>query len=171
MKNVNNFFPVDFAIPVNNPQTNYYKPITGENSVRILDRPVFGWEWWIDKKPQRFPYNEKPVAPVDADQPKFLMKLKIWDYADSTIKIWEVTSITIQRAIQNLSDNKNWGDPREFDLTIKKSGSGLDTKYSILPNPKAPLSSKIQELSKTSTINLNDFYNTKKKSNGSEFEM
>lgn len=30
-----------------------------------------------------------------------------------------------------------WGDPKTFDVTVKRSGEGLETKYGVVPSPKS----------------------------------
>lgn len=41
--------------------------------------------------------------------------------------------------IFDLTENEDWGDPEQYSITIKRTGSGLDTEYSIQPSPKKPL--------------------------------
>jgi hypothetical protein len=41
--------------------------------------------------------------------------------------------------IFDLVENEDWGDPIEYDITIKRTGTGLDTEYSIAPSPKKEL--------------------------------
>lgn len=41
--------------------------------------------------------------------------------------------------IYDLVENEDWGDPGEYDITIKRTGTGLETEYSLAPSPKKPL--------------------------------
>ncbi len=36
-------------------------------------------------------------------------------------------------------NDKDWGDPRFYDIKIIRTGDGLETKYSVSPKPKKEL--------------------------------
>lgn len=38
-----------------------------------------------------------------------------------------------------LSENEDWGDPEDYDITMKRTGIELETKYSFAPSPKKEL--------------------------------
>lgn len=46
-----------------------------------------------------------------------------------------------------------WGDPQEFDVTIKRSGEGLETKYGVVPSPKSVDLTK-EELAEVKAVDL-----------------
>lgn len=39
----------------------------------------------------------------------------------------------------NLINDADWGDPREYDLKITRTGDALETKYTVSPKPKKDL--------------------------------
>jgi hypothetical protein len=39
----------------------------------------------------------------------------------------------------NLINDADWGDPREYDLKITRTGESLETKYTVSPKPKKEL--------------------------------
>lgn len=54
--------------------------------------------------------------------------------------------IRMFKDIATLATNPNWGDPTKYDITIKRTGVELSTKYSITPIPNMePLSSEAIE--------------------------
>ena len=40
--------------------------------------------------------------------------------------------------------NADWGDPRDYDITITKTGQKLDTEYTVMPSPKKELAIEAQ---------------------------
>jgi hypothetical protein len=38
-----------------------------------------------------------------------------------------------------LANNEDWGDPHEYDITVSRTGSGLETKYQVHPSPHRQL--------------------------------
>ena len=69
---------------------------------------------------------------------------------EARLQIFEMTQASIQGPIQDLVANEDWGDPREYDITITKTGQKLDTEYSVMPSPRkdAPAEA-VAALSKT----------------------
>ena len=64
----------------------------------------------------------------------------VFDFASETLKIWEITQGTIIDAIHALNSDEEWGDMSDlktgYGLKVTKTGSGLDTKYAVLPGQK-----------------------------------
>ena len=57
------------------------------------------------------------------------------------VQVLEVTQVQIQGGIKALVDSKHWGDPKAYDITINRSGSGFDTEYivnGVSPKPLDP---------------------------------
>jgi len=47
---------------------------------------------------------------------------------------------TIFNAIKAFVLSEDWGDPETYDIIIKRVGTGLDTKYAVMPAAKVPMS-------------------------------
>lgn len=159
------FLPDDYQAPERNEGGAYFKPKKGDNRVRILSSAIFGYQYWNDQnKPVRS--KKHPGSPVDRrinDQGKpeaikFFWACVIWNYELQAVAIWEFTQGSIQRAIENLNDSEEWGDPREYDLTIKRSGEGLDTEYAVIPSPPKPLTDAVKQVYTAANIDLTALY-------------
>ena len=155
-------FPTGYEQPKSN--SHYFKPLDGNNLVRILSKPIMGWLDWKDtedgkKSPVRTPYGDPKPQPLKSDKPvKHFWAFIIWDYTDKTIKIWEITQSTIQDAIYTLDCDSDWGEPTEYDLSINRSGKDLDTKYNTLPKPKQPLNADIVHEVKEGLPDMNELF-------------
>lgn len=145
------FLPQDYQKPVT--QSNYMKLQTGDNKIRILGSAIVGYIDWDNKKPVRT--KTRPTEFFDNEKPpKHFWAFPVWDYATKSVKILEVTQTTIQGAIYELSHDENWGDPKEYDITIKKTGEKMETEYSVVPIPPKPLHAEIARLFAEAKINL-----------------
>ncbi len=138
----------------------FFKLTAGENKLRILSNPEFGYEYWLNKKPYRFAHANKPIPPAGADPLKPLWVFKVYDCKTNTVNLWELSKPSIQKALQSLIESESWGDPTGYPISITVTGSGMDTRYAVLPLPKEPLSSEIQKLSDESTIDLSNIFNS-----------
>lgn len=152
------FLPEGYEAPKGS--EGYMKFKDGENRFRILSRPILGWLDWKDKKPLRFRLNAKPEKPVDPKQAiKHFWAFVVWNAAEAKVQILEITQVTIQAAIQSLSKDDDWGNPFEYDIKVKRSGSGLETEYSVNPAPKSKLSDEAKSaLERMGKINLDALY-------------
>jgi hypothetical protein len=136
----NDFLPNDYEAPQGG--GNYLKLQKGDNKFRVLSKPIIGWVDWKDQKPFRFPMKQKPEKPLTDKPIKHFWAFLVYDYADSQVKIIEITQATIQKSIADLSKDEEWGAPFEYDIKISKKGEDLKTEYSVTPSPKKPLTAE-----------------------------
>ncbi len=137
----------------------------GANKFRFLDAPIMGYEYWTeDRKPVRAKDLWK-VIPADADisgqrgwNPKHFWAMPVWNFDDKAIQILELTQVTILNALQELIHNEDWGDPRNYSITVTRKGEALETEYSVVPSPAQPTPADIIEAYKAKPINLEALY-------------
>lgn len=132
------FLPQDYSAP--KAAGNYMKLQAGENRIRILSAPIYGWlDFGADGKPIRSKYAEKPKAPFNAAKPiKHFWAMIVWNYNEERVQIYEVTQATIQTPLSNYAKDPDWGNPCGYDIKITKSGEGMKTEYVVTPaRPKA----------------------------------
>src|SRR4051794_4315927 len=115
------FLPTDYKRPET--PSAYMKLEDGQNKLRIMSAPLLGWLYWNnDNKPVRLRMDQKPTGrPADMrddDKFKHFWALIVWNYKESRLQILELTQASIQGPIEDLAANSDWGDPRDYDLTI-----------------------------------------------------
>lgn len=137
------FLPQDYEAPAGS--ASYMKLQDGENKIRILSKPIVGWLDWKDKKPYRFRIKEKPEKPMEKGPIKHFWAFIVWNYEAQAVQILEITQASIQKTIQDLSKNEDWGAPFHYDIKITRKGKDLDTEYTVMPSPKKDLLSEIKE--------------------------
>lgn len=150
-----NFLPDDYEIPKST-NSQYFKPQDGENKIRILSKPLMGWEdWTLEKKPIRFRMNEKPLKSIDPKKPiKHFWAMVVWNVQLEQIQIYQPTQSTIQEAIKSLGRDEDWGSPYDYDIKIFKKGEQKLTEYNINPSPKKPVSKEILQAFRDKPIQL-----------------
>lgn len=133
-------FPEGYQVP--SATGGYFKIKQGDNVVRILTKPVLGWVGWIEendkRSPKRFRMNEKPVdlRIFDKQKVSHFQAYVIWNYEENKVQVWEITQASIMQELQNLYRDEDWGNFREYDIKIHRSGENLETRYSVSPKPK-----------------------------------
>lgn len=138
------FLPQDYEQPQGN--SSYMKFKQGENRFRILSKPIVGWVDWKDKKPMRYHMNAKPDKPVDPKKPiKHFWAVIVWNYAEQAVQVLEITQVSVQSAIGNLSKDEDWGSPFDYDLKVTRKGEDLSTEYSVIASPKKPITDEIKK--------------------------
>jgi hypothetical protein len=138
------FLPEDYEAPKTS--NNYMKLEEGENRIRILSAPEMGWEDWIENKPRRYEFGDKPIKSYDPKKPvRHFWAFIVWNYNDERIQILHVTQATIRSGIEGLCNDKDWGEPFFYDIKIIKKGEGVDTQYAVNPSPHKPLATAIKQ--------------------------
>lgn len=159
----NGFLPAGYEVPAS--PSNYFKLQDGENTFRVLSSAVVGFEYWnTENKPIRL--KEMPDGmPSDIRVDKGVVsKIKpfwafvVWNYQTKQIQILQLNQKSIMTPIKALVDNKKWGDPKGYDITITRSGEGLETEYSTMPNPHSELDTEIKNAFEGKKIDLSALF-------------
>lgn len=161
--NNENFFPTeDYKLPVT---SNYMKFTEGENTFRVLSSAIVGYEY--------FNTQNKPVRSKEAfdSVPDDIKKDKdgkfkishfwafiVYNYDANRIQVLELTQKGLMKYIQGLVKNEKWGNPTGYDITVTRTGAGLDTEYTIMSNPHSGIDPAIIEQYKNKSINLKALY-------------
>jgi hypothetical protein len=136
------FIPSDYSEPTSG-GGRYTKIEEGKKvKLRILASPIQGWlRWTVEPKPIRWRKEEEQPQRHDwkDDAAKLFWAMPIWNYITDQVELWEVTQKSIRQELVALANNEDWGDPHEYDITVSRTGSGLETKYQVHPSPHRQL--------------------------------
>ncbi len=151
------FLPDDYQAPK---ASNYYlKLVEGENKIRVMSKPIFGWIDWKDNKPMRFRMDQKPLKAVDPKKAiRHFWAFVVFNYNNEQIQIFEVTQASIRKSLEALCRDKDWGSPYGYDLKIMKTGEGVNTEYAINPIPHKPTDSYLVSCFNERPCNLNALF-------------
>lgn len=158
-----NFLPETYEVPTGG-GGDYTKLQNGANVLRVLSKqPAIGYEYWnedgkpvrVKDKPAGIPADMRKKAPNGGDERvKEFWAMVVYNTLTQKIEIWQVTQVAIKSAIQEYSRHAKYGHPSKYDLTITRSGSGLNTEYSVVADPPEAIAAEVLALAKETPINL-----------------
>lgn len=162
------FLPPTYEIPQS--QSNgglYMKLLPGENKIRILSAPITGWLYWTtDDKPCRL-RAQPTYKPYDMRQSnqwgnpeklKHFWALHVFNYAADSVSILELVQASVQQKIVDLYTDEEWGDPRDYNLKIIKTGEKLETEYNVIPLRPQPLPESVRVMVEDKPVCLDALY-------------
>ncbi len=137
---MSDFLDKNYELPVS--ESKYLKFQKGENRFRFLTSPIIGWEYFVKEEDGKSrPVRSRPNSPKPdiKHNPKHFWAAVVYDWSSLSIKILEITQKTIQSQIIDLNANPKWGSPKDYDLCIVRKGDGMETEYTVQPEPKTPV--------------------------------
>ena len=160
------FMPEGYEEPRSKSAGSYFKvndPTLSEETKRIrimgsFNKPhtaIMGWEVWTEVlddetgEMKRIPIRKENNTEgydtqLEFDDPQHFWAIQIFNLETNEPQVWGITQRTIQRAIRSFADNPNWGDPSGYVIAVTRTGTGLKTKYTLMPEPPvAPPSDEI----------------------------
>ncbi|GAB2528178.1 hypothetical protein [Rufibacter soli] len=156
------FLPADYQAPAAS-SGKYTKFETGETRLRILSNPAFGYEYWnTSNKPVRL--KDQPKGkPADMrltdtkgreERVKHFWALKVYNYNTGQMEVCQIAQATLQNRIAELSRDKDWGNPKAYDVKILKTVVGDKTTYSVNPVPHQPVTEDVKAAFMATPIDL-----------------
>lgn len=82
----------------------------------------------------------------------------VWNPTTESVQILEITQSTIQKAIQTLTKDADWGAPFNYDIKVNKKGQKTDTEYQVNPAPKKPLGDAVYKVIREKKVCLNALF-------------
>ena len=144
------FFP---KVEASQSQGDYFKvsKIGSDHSnpskIRILgafieDSMIVGWRAF---KKDGMPTRKKTIEEIDLtelgknqfgqdEKPIKFWAFPVFVYQDNNVQICEIHQVGLMRELERLGNDRNWGDPRHYDISIMKTGSGNRTAYQVTPS-------------------------------------
>lgn len=151
MTTANTFLPKNFKIP--DAGNAFFKFKEGDNKFRVLTDAVIGVEGWRDGTPFRRIGPDATIAEdeVDIDEkygkPKInhFWAFMVWSYREEKVMLCQINQKNIQKAILQYAQDKEWGSPKNYDITVTRV-EGAKVSYQVKPSPAKPLKADIQKL-------------------------
>src|SRR3990167_2816543 len=155
---MNDFLPKGYEVPAG--EGGYMRFEIGENKFRILASPILGYEYWNEvdgnRKPMRFRMDAQiPVSELDKpEEGKHFWAMPIYNYKVKRVQILEITQKGIQRTLRALAKDKEWGSPLGYDISVVRTGEGMQTEYETIPSPPKLVGKEVKEAYDKMVINL-----------------
>jgi len=138
----------------------YTKFVSGTPTrLRILAKPLFLWETWIEedgkRAPKRFALDAKiPVSEVGADGIKQTMFCKVYNYETKSVQVMSVYQKQILKPLKKATLNPKYGNPTGYDIIIEREGEGMQTRYSLTADPQETMSKEVKEADEKQGVDL-----------------
>lgn len=119
--------------------------------LRFFGEGITGFlAWSVDRKPLRWPLRPETLPEIvkpddNGDRlAKFFLCGICWDYSTETFRVIEITQKGIIGEIHKYLADEDYGDPTQYDISITRTGSGLETKYEVVMKPPKPPAASLQ---------------------------
>lgn len=136
-----------------NTGSGYMKLEQGSNVVRIITQPYQFTVCWI-KDPQGVPRKVRsalvPACPLVKRGEKLQKRwyVGVLERRTGQAKIMEVSS-QIMAALKDLASDGDWGNPKGYDIDVKRGNPGSQPLYRVVAKPKKPLTDDEAKLAKS----------------------
>lgn len=97
-----------------------------EARIRLVGKPIKKMESFQGQPPKVRYYSRVVVRTLVDGKP--VSEAKVFGFGTM-----------IKNAIADLALSDDWGNPEDFDITVKRTGADKQTKYSLIPCPKKEL--------------------------------
>lgn len=145
----------------------------GENRIRILGDRAEGFQIWSPQDNRMFKgtsRNELAEYESDKNWPKETWVMPVWDYAEQAVRILSINQKSIREGLQELEDDADWGSTQGYDVVINKSGTGLETRYSVVPKPAKPVDAAITSAFEQANIDVSGHFKPRNTTGPEEFD-
>lgn len=155
------FLPSGYEVPKAGGKYTKFK--AGEAvKLRILSSPILGYEkWTTGKQPIRWRMNESEPQRNDwkpDEKAKHFWAMVVYNRNTKQIEILQISQVSIQEAIAGYAQNEDWGNPKDYDVTITRTDKDGRTSYSVMPSPKKPIEAEVVEQLQDMTIDLQKLF-------------
>ena len=120
----------DFLQQSASAKSDYVKLKGGDKrSLRLLSKPVAGFELFVDNKPVRWEQDgQRPDHAISDERPKKFVAFIVYDYTDSAVKLWSFTQRSIIDQMFMLFKEDHW---TAYELVVTRIGNDMNTKYNV----------------------------------------
>lgn len=151
-------YPDDFS---NRQPSRYLKLKEAVTSFRILSPAIAGWEYW-DRAGNPRRLRECPqTTPTDIrftegkpERVKFFWAFVVYNITEKTVQIAEITQKSVREGISEVVRRRGTENLSSCIFTVHRTGSGLETKYTVSGVEDAPVPSEVTEEYKRQNIKL-----------------
>lgn len=144
-----NFLPADYESPKS---VSFYTKIEDWDKIKLRILPsgledrncITGFEYFEEmddgkKKPKRSTKTLKHI------EEKHFWAFKVYNHNLRLVQLYTIKQKGLMKALSDLIWNEDYGDPLGYDITISRTGKGMDTEYGLVPSPPKPLTATYED--------------------------
>ena len=147
---------------------NYTKFEQWETKLRVLGPIYTGWEYFnTDNKPvrqeekfDRIPKDCKPnrFDSSKLDLPKHFRAFKVWNYTTEQVELCSINKRSLLEWLNSYIQSEEYGDVSWYDIKITKTGTGTDTRYTLMCLPPNPITDEVAEANDSSDVHVDQLF-------------
>lgn len=153
-----NFLPDNYEAPK---AVSYYTKFEDGEKVKIRILPsgleiqncLTGFEYFEEQADGKM----KPIRSAKTmknPEEKHFWAFKVYNYNLGIVQICSIKQKSILKALNEYLKNEDYGDPLGYDISITRTGKGLDTEYAVIAHPPKEFTENYED----KNINWNNFY-------------
>lgn len=144
-----NFLPTGYEAPKS---VSFYTKFEDGDKVKLRILPsgledrncITGFEYFEEmddgkKKPKRSISSTKHI------EEKHFWAFKVYNHNLGIVQLCSLKQKGLMKALSDLFTNEDYGDPLGYDITISRTGKGMDTEYGLVPSPPKPLNAQYED--------------------------
>lgn len=132
----------------------YFSIEPGQNEFLIVGPAVTGYQYWRneggpvrqaevfdeplpdDCRMKDIKDKNGNIVGQEKEKQQFYWAMPVYNFKTKAFELAQFTQKGVREELLKLQNNPNWGDPTgKYTITIDKSGTGFQTKYSVMANP------------------------------------
>lgn len=155
--------------PVDVPQSwwRFPKFKEGQNRFRVIGERKVGWQYFVNaaKWVKKFIVEEKDDIPMEKVQEwkygksfGYFWAFPVYDYATKSVGILTVTQKSVINGFQEILADKDFSNPTEYDIKVKKTVTWDRTEYAITSWKHEQITEEIADLVVSTSIDMDAYY-------------
>ena len=132
----------------------YFTIEPGQTEILIVGEAVVGYQYWRteggpvrsanvfdeplpdDCRMKDIKDKSGNVVGSEKEKQQFYWAMPVYNFKTRNFELAQFTQKGVREELLKLQNNPNWGDATgKYTITIDKSGTGFQTKYSVMANP------------------------------------
>ncbi len=95
------------------------------------------------------------------DKAKQIWVASVYNFETKQHELLVISQSSIKKALLALEANKDWGDLKEYSISVNRDDSSSVVKYALTPSPKKALNKEEQAIVDDNPIVVADFFKAK----------
>lgn len=136
--------------------------------LRFVSNVIDGFSLWEEENGKPKVFRKKEESEIDKSKAgsyqgtpnkiKQFIAAVVWNYTAERFEIFETDKASIIKKLWEMDQDEDLGNLTSYDIKVSKSGSGMETRYSVMPLGISPVSTEILEAYEELSVDLTALY-------------
>ncbi len=121
-----------------------------KTKLRILpswldDRNCITWYEYFEEQEDGKKHPVRSTTSMKNIDEKHFWAFKVYNHNLGLVQLCTIKQKSLMKALEWIFTNEDYGDPLGYDITISRTGKGMDTEYSLVPSPPKKLEKEYED--------------------------